>query len=222
MAQFFEKLEGETKGKNPPQFLSDHPNPENRLERVHEEIDKLGGPPANARRDSPEFEAVKRELMALPAGKKTGAVTAGVPPRPSDKFVEYQGSAYSIRYPENWKKYEDSSGTTFAPDGGLLDGNGGLVYGVIVSVNPMEVDMNDANALENATSQLIQNLEKTNPGLRVSRNASRVKLNGEAGLSTYLSNEAPAGGEEVDWLVTGLRAPGVGSVFWVGPKNAPP
>src|SRR5690242_4850293 len=43
MSQFFEKLEAESKGKNPPQFLSDHPNPGNRVERVNEEIEKLGG-----------------------------------------------------------------------------------------------------------------------------------------------------------------------------------
>src|SRR5712671_3242171 len=45
MAQFFEKLDAETKGKNPPQFLSDHPNPGNRAARVQEEIDKMGGVP---------------------------------------------------------------------------------------------------------------------------------------------------------------------------------
>src|ERR1700689_1024 len=55
MAKFFEKLRAETKGKNPPQFLSDHPNPDHRVERVDEEIDQLGGPPANAKRDSAEF-----------------------------------------------------------------------------------------------------------------------------------------------------------------------
>src|SRR6266481_666505 len=69
MAQFFEKLEGESHGKNPPQFLSDHPNPGNRVARVDEEIDKLGGPPANAKRDSAEFEAIKREVLALPVVK---------------------------------------------------------------------------------------------------------------------------------------------------------
>src|SRR5437899_5170610 len=57
MAQFFEKLEAESKGKNPPEFFSDHPNPEHRVERVDEEIDKLGGVPPNAKRDSQEFEA---------------------------------------------------------------------------------------------------------------------------------------------------------------------
>ena len=48
MAQFFEKLEAETKGKNPPEFFSDHPNPEHRVGRVDEEVERLGGAPANA------------------------------------------------------------------------------------------------------------------------------------------------------------------------------
>src|SRR5438132_10720669 len=33
MAQFFEKLETESKGKNPPEFFSDHPSPDHRVER---------------------------------------------------------------------------------------------------------------------------------------------------------------------------------------------
>jgi beta-barrel assembly-enhancing protease len=70
LAQFFEKLETESKGKNPPEFFSDHPSPEHRVDRVMEEIDKLGGVPANARRDSQEFEGVKRELLALPPPPK--------------------------------------------------------------------------------------------------------------------------------------------------------
>jgi predicted Zn-dependent protease len=66
MAQFFEKLEAETKGKNPPEFFSDHPNPDHRVQRVDQEIDKLGGTPPNAKKDTPEFEAAKREVMNLP------------------------------------------------------------------------------------------------------------------------------------------------------------
>src|SRR5256712_10930540 len=70
MAQFFEKLETESKGKNPPEFFSDHPSPDHRVERVDQEIEKLGGIPPNARRDSQEFEAAKREVMNLPIVKK--------------------------------------------------------------------------------------------------------------------------------------------------------
>src|SRR5215469_7966698 len=80
MAQFFEKLQQVSKGKTPPEFFSDHPNPDHRLERVDAEIEKLGGTPPNARKDTPEFEAVKREVMALPAPSKTapkGAASSG-------------------------------------------------------------------------------------------------------------------------------------------------
>jgi len=89
MAQFFEKLEAETQGKNPPQFLSDHPNPGNRVERVDEEIDKLGGVPAYAKRDSAEFEAAKREVMSLPVVKMPPALAASADPvRPSGNFAD--------------------------------------------------------------------------------------------------------------------------------------
>ena len=58
MAQFFEKLGNESTGKQPAQFFSDHPNPGNRVERVDQEVDLLGGPPANYQSDSPEFKDI--------------------------------------------------------------------------------------------------------------------------------------------------------------------
>lgn len=70
MAQFFEKLQQQSNGRNPVQFFSNHPNPDHRIERVDEEIDKLGGPPRNYRKDSPEFHDAKKRLLALPAAPK--------------------------------------------------------------------------------------------------------------------------------------------------------
>jgi beta-barrel assembly-enhancing protease len=221
MAQFFEKLEAETKGKNPPQFLSDHPNPGNRVERVNEEIDKLGGVPPNAKRDSPEFEAIKREVMSLPV-VKTPPASAGnaAPPPPSGNFVDYQGNGYALKVPENWKKYEDNGSLTFAPDGGISQ-RGGLAYGMIVSVNQVQTEGSE-QALENATQALIRELTKTNPGLKVTREPGRVELNGQRGLSTYLSNESPTGAQEIDWLVTVLQPQGLVSFLCVAPKAAYP
>ena len=219
MAQFFERLEAETKGQNPPQFLSDHPNPGNRIERVNEEIDKLGGPPANAKRDSAEFEAIKREVIALPVVKAPGPLTAEPPPAPSGNLVEYRNANYELSVPENWKKYEENGSVTFAPDGAISQ-NGALAYGLIVSVSQMQVDAKDPGALDNATKSLIQSLAKTNSGLRVVRDSGRVKLNGQPGLSTYLSNDSPAGGAEADWLITVLQPKGLFSFLCVAPKNA--
>lgn len=221
MAQFFEKLEAETKGKNPPQFLSDHPNPGNRVARVDEEVDKLGGVPPNAKRDSPEFEAIKREVLALPIVKAPPASVAGAAPAPpSASFVDYQGSAYALRVPENWKKYEDKASVAFAPDGGISQ-NGGLAYGMIVSVHQVQAAGSE-NVLDNATQALIRELAKTNSGLKVTRDPGRVQLNGRRGLSTYLSNYSPGGAQETDWLVTVLQPQGLVSFLCVAPKSAYP
>jgi predicted Zn-dependent protease len=74
MAQFFEKLQQQSKGKNPPQFFSNHPNPDHRIERVDEEIDKLGGPPQNYRSDSLEFHDAKKRLLVMPPAPKSRAL----------------------------------------------------------------------------------------------------------------------------------------------------
>src|SRR5262250_756822 len=158
MAQFFEKLEAETKGKNPPEFFSDHPNPEHRVERVDEEIDKLGGFPQTTSRDSQEFEATTREVMALPVVKKPAPGTSAAvhaPAPPSGNYATYQADRYTLRYPDNWKKYPESngSGVNFAPEGGVVDdgsGHSALAYGLIVSVAQAKGEANDAEALSAA------------------------------------------------------------------------
>jgi beta-barrel assembly-enhancing protease len=226
MVQFFEKLEGETKGKNPPQFLSDHPNPDNRVERVDEEIDKLGGPPANAKRDSAEFEAIKREVLALPVVKKIAPVTAAAgaatpPPPASSRFAEYQGSSFHLKYPDNWGETDSDGGASFAPAGGVVqgaNGEGALAYGMIASVTPAAVDSNDSNALAAATQQLIQSLQKSNPNLRVRQQPAPVRLNGQPALSTYLTNDSPIGGLETDWLITVMHPSGLLSFLCVAPQ----
>ena len=228
MSQFFEKLEAETKGKNPPEFFSDHPNPEHRVERVDEEIDKLGGPQPNAKRDSVEFEAIKREVLALPVVKKPIPVAAGAmaaPAPPSGNFAAYEANAYTIKYPDNWKKYPDSNGggVSFAPEGGIVDdgsGHSALAYGLIVSVTPNKNDPNDSNALDSATRQALQDLQKSNPNMKIQRQGERVRLNAQPGLSTYLSNDSPAGGQETDWIITVLRPEGLFSFICVAPQKA--
>ena len=228
MAQFFEKLEAETKGKNPPEFLTDHPSPEHRVGRVDEEVERLGGPPSNARRDSAEFEAIKREVLALPVVKKPmpGAPgTVAAPEPPSRKFADYQSSGYTLKYPGNWKKYPDSdgSGVSFAPEGGILDdgsGHSALAYGLIIGLAQAKGDPNDEHALNSATNQVIQDLQKSNPDMKIVRQGEHLRLNGLPGLSTFLSNLSPAGGQETDWVVSVLRPEGLVYFVCVAPQSA--
>jgi hypothetical protein len=195
---------------------------------VDEEIDKLGGPPTNGQRDSSEFEAIKREVLALPVVKKIAtATTAGgagtPPPPPSSHFAEYQGNSLTLKYPDNWGETDENGGASFAPPGGAVQGSGGqsaLAYGMIVSVTPAQGDPKDSNALESATRELVQNLQKSNASLRVVRQPGPVKLNGQPGLSTYLSNDSPLGGQETDWLITVMQPEGLLSFLCVAPQAA--
>jgi hypothetical protein len=167
--------------------------------------------------------------LALPTVKKD-ILTAGgraprpmgPPPVPSRNYTEYQASAYGMRYPDNWKKYGEKDSVSFAPDGGVMEGEdrqAGLAYGVIVNVAKVEGDAGDAKTLEKATRDLIGTLEKSNPKMKIARQPGRVRLNGQPALSTYLSNESPAGGEETDWLITVVRPQGLVSFVCVAPQK---
>src|SRR5579859_346945 len=229
LAQFFEKIEAESKGKNPPEFFSDHPNPEHRVERVDEEIQKLGGEPGKMKRDSLEFEAIKREVRALPVVRRGPSPAGrevpnriGPPPAPSPNFVEYKSPAYKIAYPENWHKYGQEKSVSFAPDGGVLegsDGQGGLAYGLIVNVTQAQGAPAAERSLEDATQDLVRTLQKDNPHMKIARGPGRLRLNGQPGLSTYLSNVSPLGGEETDWLITVMRPGGLLSFICVAPQK---
>lgn len=222
LAQFFEKLEAESKGKNPPEFFSDHPSPAHRVQRVEEEVEKLGGVPPNAKKDSPEFEAIKREVLALPAPPKAAKPGDPAPP-PSGNFVPYQTDMYSLRYPENWKRYPDSDGkgASFAPENGIVQttsGAGALAYGLIVRVDSELGSASDEGALQDATQKLIDGLKRSNASMKVT-SQSKARLSGQAALSTYLSNESPVGGRETDWLMTALRPEGLVYLVCVAPEN---
>ncbi len=226
MAEFFAKLEDERKGRTPAEFFSDHPNPEHRLERVDQEIEKLGGPPQNARRDTPEFQTTKREVLNLPAPPKAGpgvaGGAAGKPAAPSGNYTSYQGRAFALRYPDNWKLYGQGDAPSFSPDGGIVqdrNGNQALAYGMIVNVADPHGDPNASNALEESNGRLIDELQHSNPGMRVLRKSARVRLNGQRALSTYMSNDSPAGVQETDWIITVLRPEGLLYFVCVAPQN---
>jgi beta-barrel assembly-enhancing protease len=221
MAQFFEKLEQQNKGKNPPEFFSNHPSPEHRVERVQEEIQKLGGAPPSARRDSAEFEATKREVMKLPVVKKAQRApatpegnTSGPPPAPSTNYTTYQASGYSFEYPDNWKQFGgDRSGVALGPEGGIVNdgsGHGAMAYGLTIGTAPQsQGNADDPGALRKATQEVITGLQQSNPNMKITRESQSVKLNNEPALSTYFSNDSPGGGQETDWLITVQRPGGV-------------
>jgi predicted Zn-dependent protease len=75
LAQFFEKLVEQNKRERV-RFLHDHPNPANRIERVQEEVHRLGGPPEGYQSVSHEFDRIRlmaHDLPEPPPSKKLDA-----------------------------------------------------------------------------------------------------------------------------------------------------
>lgn len=229
MAQFFETIQAESKGREPIQFFSDHPNPGNRMERVDEEIDKLGGPPKSYKTDSSAFRSVHRYLEKLPPPPKKSAAgsggSAGVvtpPPAPSKQTVFYRTDELSLRYPANWKASGQGSAFSLFPEGGVVRDNEGhesLAYGVIVNMFGPQKSVDSAPTLDEATAQLIEGLRQSNPNMRIERQHESTRVDDRPALDTYLSNDSPLGGRETDWLVTTLRPDGLLYIVCVVPEG---
>lgn len=229
MAEFFRKLEAQ--GNAGVQFLSDHPNPGNRVQSVDNEIATL--PPKNLMEDTPAFDRVKQIATARhplteqqieqgqgAAQGQSGATVGNSVPASSGTFQTLSNNAFDITYPSNWKVYGDpSSSVTIAPDGGVTEN--AVAYGVIIEDFQPETDM----SLDAATHQLITNLRQSNPGLRTVGNDESIRVNGVMGRSQEMIGTSPIRQgnqalQERDWLVTTQRADGsVTYLVFIAPEK---
>lgn len=227
LAQFFEKIQTQG-GARAPQFLSDHPDPGNRVEYVMTEVDTL--PRKQFRSDSAEFRDIKqrvggmRPLTAeqIAAQQKSGGFSGGSQTpagnagpsgpdiQPSSNFRTLNHNDFQISYPENWQAFGDqSSAVTIAPQSGVSEN--AVAYGVMISSYQPE----DPNAnVDQNTHELINSLRQSNPDLRQIGNDESIRVNGVPGRSVDLIGVSPLqdqrGGKvrERDWLVTVKRNDG--------------
>ncbi len=218
MAEFFRKLEAQ--GNAGIQFLSDHPNPGNRVQSVSHEVSVL--PPKKFIENTPEFIRIHQLAMArhpltaqqIEAGQggaqtqTSDAISSSSIAAPSGTFQTLSNNGFEISYPSNWKIYGDpSSSVTVAPENGVAQN--AVAYGVIINNFQPETDM----SLDAATHQLIANLRQANPGLRTVGSDESIRVNGVPGRSQEMLGTSPIkqGNQAVperDWLVTTSRADG--------------
>ena len=250
MAQFFAKLEKEV-GKGGPQFLSDHPNPGNRVEAVDKEI--ASWPPKQYVAANPVFQQVRQQAKGMKAynaeqisaGAKTGqwAQQSGAVPRdvaaagasgadagtlanvsyqqvaPSGEFKNFQRNNFSISYPANWEAGAGQNSATIAPAAGI--GQNAIAYGAIIA----SAENVDAISINDATDRLIQNLQQTNPGLRVYESPRKIQAAGTEAMSTMLAGNSPVRqGDQIaaerDWLVTlAMPSGGMLHIVFIAPES---
>jgi hypothetical protein len=219
MAGFFETLQREEGGRRAPEFLSDHPDPGNRVASINEVIPALKVSPQPTR-DTPEFERAKARLTgrSLPASAEPerkgprepeDVQPAARPPQPAEAAAEYRApdGAYAFAYPRNWETLQVSdSELIFAPAGayGRRDGAAYVTHGLFVGTVAVE-----GGDLEAATNAFLRQQLAANPDFQVQGAPRRISLAGREAHAALVAGPSPVTGEvEVNLVYTAFASGG--------------
>lgn len=214
MASFFELLQSKT-GQRTPEFMSDHPDPGNRVAAIKREMPNLKVS-SSAIRDSDEFKQLKGQLTS---GATTLAQSAGPerkgssdpegnkqgtrPELPSSTLRDFQArdNSFALQYPENWDALlSDDANMIFAPKGAYGQIDEGLVvtHGIFIGiVKPQSTDLESANAA------FVQQQVSMNPDFRIARPTQAMDFGGRRGYATIVAGQSPVTGVvEIDVIYT--------------------
>jgi len=207
MANMFRTIQQQG-GSGGPQWLSDHPDPGNRVEYITEEARTLRV--ENPIRDTRAFDQVQAHLRTLPRAPTTEDATRHArnrpvgtaggdnrPPSgrvepPSTRYRPYdEGNLFRVSVPENWRELPGSNVVTFAPEGGYgsTGGHGVFTHGIEIGVS-----RNESHDLQNATTELLDSLAQSNPRLGRASRFERTNIDGRPALRTTVSNVSEATG----------------------------
>lgn len=230
MARFFEKLEAQG-GHSGPQFLSDHPNPGNRMKAIQDEIQQM--PQRNyTEGNNGDLQRAKQIVANIPpprGGQRNlssnmpqSGGAGGADPRPSGQFRQVNGNGFSMAYPGNWEVFGDSNGAsmTIAPRSAIAqDNSGNAQVGMGMLVNFYFPQGNQID-LNRDTQSLISELRRGNPSMEVG-SQRRTRVDGQDALATTLYSQSPYQGEtEHDTLITVPRPEGLFYVIFIAPARA--
>ena len=230
LAQMFRTIES-TGGGSGPQWLSSHPNPGNRYQRIDQEASQLRitGPPPDER----EFARIKTRLGGGNVPTGPGEAERGYPrdpdrgrpgnignaEPPSSRYRSYSdNNSFRVEIPENWRDFPGQNSVWFSPEGGYVQRNGQDVHthGVLIGVV-----QNQGQDLRQSIQQLVRGFQQSNPELRQTGEYQRAMLaNRDAGY-VPLSNVSHATGEpeSVEVIATRLRNGSLLYVIAVAPQR---
>ena len=226
-------------------FLSDHPSPANRYERINQEAQYLRV--NNPIRDSREFLAIKERLRGYPRAPSMAEIAQsgrrypnpgngndypngdradypGTPrgrvENPSSRYRSYSAlGLVRVSAPDNWQEISQQGSVWFAPQGAFgSTGNGQSVFTHGVNIG---IAQTNSPNLQQATNDFLNTLQQGNGNLRSRSGYQRTYVNGRNGLSISLSNtnEATGRAEVVNVVTTLLRNGELLYIISVSPES---
>jgi hypothetical protein len=228
MATMFQTIERQGGSSSGPEWLSDHPNPGNRVQAINQEAAMLR---VNGSAGSTgDLQAVRARLAQMPKaptsqqvarnqqeGRRTPTSTARVErvDPPSTQFRTYQpGNFLRLSVPENWEPIDGGGTVRYAPEGGYVEGDRGqsaFTHGIEVGVTRA-----DGSTLQQQTDQLLQGFAQANPQLRRQSGYARANIGGRQGLTTTLSNVSEVTGQSEAVNLSTVRLADGSVLFLIG------
>lgn len=213
-------------GSRAPQWLSGHPDPGNRFDKINREATMLRVS-SNPIKVTREFSRVQERLRGMPRSRTMAQIQqdyqrnggASQNPTyggrysqrvelPSTRYRTYTGGNWvELQVPDNWREFSTSSQVSFAPEGGY--GDQGITHGVMIGI----VGTSNSN-LNQATQEYVNSLLQGNSYLSQRGGYSRTYIGGRQGFSTVLSGRSSLTGraEVVTIYTTQLQN---GDLFYV-------
>ncbi len=242
MITIFQRLERLGSGRGTPQFLSDHPNPENRMQRIEKEMSMLQTPRGGGNSPQLYIQARNRlrSLSSAPgADYRSGG--AGSSPRgdsgggsrnrsrgdsragdlPARDFDTYRSTngLFQVDYPVNWRAYpQTGASVTLAPEW-AIEGND-VSRGAIVSFFDPQSRGRSRLSLDRALALILEQLSEANEYLREEQGARYGGyLAGAEAKATFMTGRNNAGHAERVWVIARPSGNGVIYMLLIAPER---
>ena len=234
LANMFRTIEQQSSGGRAPEWMSSHPNPGNRFQKINQEAAALNVSP-NPIKVTREFSRVQERLRGMGRARtmaeiqrdyqRTGGAsqTESVIARgnysrsvayPSARMRVYSNSAMSVNIPSNWEDFNESGQIWFAPEGAY--GNDGITHGAMIGAA-----QSNSSGLAQATRAYVDELLQANPYLRRTGTQQRATVANRTGFATVLSGRSNVTGrnEVVTVYTAQLRSGNLFFVATVSPED---
>lgn len=206
LANVFQTIAGQGGGRGP-EWLSSHPDPGNRFQKINQEASylRVSNNPIKITRDFERIQARFRSMPKAPTmaqiekgGYGTGNGGGNNPTAngqysrtvqyPSSSVRTYNGNGLRINVPSNWQQFDDQNSIQFAPVGAY--GNQGITRGAMIGVY-----QGQNNDLSQATQDYVSGILQSNTYLRQNGGFSQTYIANRQGYATQLSGRSPVTGQ---------------------------
>ena len=224
LANMFQTIAGQRSGGGAPEWLSSHPDPGNRYQKINREAQylRVSSNPIKITRD---FERVQSRLRGMGRAPSMAEIERGYRggqtenptasgrysrsvPSPSTRARQYTGAGVvSMNVPSNWREFPSQSSVQFAPEGAY--GDQGITHGVMIGVHGSQ-----GYDLRRASDDYVREVLSGNSYLSQRGGMVSTSVGGRRGYSVQASGRSPVTGrnEIVTIYTSQLRN---GQLFYV-------